>query len=215
MRVTLPLPVPSHRQTPDIRQRRLHPPEPLGSRGIPKHPETIPVYSICRDKNKKPLATQVDKGLPSRCAERAQRKAGTSGQADGPGDRLDLSQLPGDGRPLGEGSACVLDAHHNLPPASDATNLDARKTRCDCQAICNEDGLARTHNTLRFRRLATAGDDRLGLGLHASAPVRSGDSILGILNVAGPDWSSFSAEALALMTNVGNQIGVAGAIQSP
>jgi GAF domain-containing protein len=75
--------------------------------------------------------------------------------------------------------------------------------------MCNEDGLARTHNTLRCRRLAGAGDHRLGLGLHASAPLCSGDSILGILNVAGPDWSSFCAEALALMANVGNQIGVA------
>jgi sigma-B regulation protein RsbU (phosphoserine phosphatase) len=45
--------------------------------------------------------------------------------------------------------------------------------------------------------------------MHASAPLRSGDRTLGILNVAAPDWSSFNPQSLALLTNVGNQIGVA------
>ena len=44
--------------------------------------------------------------------------------------------------------------------------------------------------------------------MHASTPLRSGDQILGILNVAGPDWTHFSAEALALLTNVGSQMGI-------
>jgi GAF domain-containing protein len=36
-----------------------------------------------------------------------------------------------------------------------------------------------------------------------------GDQVLGILNVAAPDWSAFSPRSLALLTNVGNQMGVA------
>jgi sigma-B regulation protein RsbU (phosphoserine phosphatase) len=47
------------------------------------------------------------------------------------------------------------------------------------------------------------------LQVHASAPLRSGDRILGILNVAGPDWSAFNAQALALLSNVGSQMGLA------
>jgi len=51
--------------------------------------------------------------------------------------------------------------------------------------------------------------DRQGLTVHASTPLCSGDRVLGILNVAGPDWSHFSPEALTLLTSVGNQLGVA------
>jgi sigma-B regulation protein RsbU (phosphoserine phosphatase) len=45
--------------------------------------------------------------------------------------------------------------------------------------------------------------------MHASTPLRAGDRILGILNVAGPDWSAFSPAALSILTNVGNQMGTA------
>jgi sigma-B regulation protein RsbU (phosphoserine phosphatase) len=57
--------------------------------------------------------------------------------------------------------------------------------------------------------LLNAPGDRRGLLMHASAPLRSGDHILGIMNVAGPDWTHFNAEALALLTNVGSQMGIA------
>jgi sigma-B regulation protein RsbU (phosphoserine phosphatase) len=112
-------------------------------------------------------------------------------------------------RDLQGGSAFVLAAHHNLPQALDTTNAEVWEAGCDCQTLCNEHGLTSADNILQCRRLARASDDRLGLGLHASAPLRSRDTILGILNVAGADWSSFSAEALTLLTNVSNQIGVA------
>lgn len=62
---------------------------------------------------------------------------------------------------------------------------------------------------MRCSRLGDASGDRRGLAVHASVPLRSGDRVLGILNVAGPDWASFSPRALALLTNVGNQMGIA------
>jgi serine phosphatase RsbU (regulator of sigma subunit) len=112
----------------------------------------------------------------------------------------------GDGR---GGGGYVLAAHYNLPPALDVANADAWAGTCDCQERCNEECRTQAHNILQCGRLAGVQGDRRGLALHASAPLRSGDKILGILNVAGPDWSSFSAQALTLLTNVGNQIGVA------
>jgi sigma-B regulation protein RsbU (phosphoserine phosphatase) len=103
----------------------------------------------------------------------------------------------------------LLAAHHNLPPALNVANADAWSAGCHCQELCNQACLTQAHNILECSRLASAGEGRHGLALHASAPIRCAGKILGILNVAGADWSSFSSEALALLTNVGNQIGVA------
>ncbi len=103
----------------------------------------------------------------------------------------------------------VLAAHYNLPPALDVANSGAWEGTCDCQKRCDEACDTQAHNILRCGRLAGVQGDRRGLALHASAPLRSGERSLGILNVAGPDWSSFSSQALTLLTNVGNQIGVA------
>jgi GAF domain-containing protein len=47
------------------------------------------------------------------------------------------------------------------------------------------------------------------LNVHASAPLRAGDRTVGILNVAAPDWEAFNPRSLALLANVGDQIGVA------
>jgi serine phosphatase RsbU (regulator of sigma subunit) len=103
----------------------------------------------------------------------------------------------------------LLAAHHNLPPALDVANTDAWNVGCHCQELCNQACLNQAHNILECSRLASASEGRHGLALHASTPIRCGDRSLGILNVAGADWASFSSEALALLTNVGNQIGVA------
>lgn len=107
------------------------------------------------------------------------------------------------------GAGYVLAAHYNLPPALDVANSRAWEGTCDCQIRCGEACETQAHNILRCGRLAGVRGDRRGLALHASAPLYSGDLSLGILNVAGPDWSSFSPQALTLLTNVGNQIGVA------
>jgi serine phosphatase RsbU (regulator of sigma subunit) len=107
------------------------------------------------------------------------------------------------------GKGYVLAAYHNLPPALALDKARPWKGNCDCQDLCKKGKLAAAYNEVRCSRLLNAPGDRRGLVMHASAPLRSGEHILGILNVAGPDWTHFSAESLALLTNVGSQIAIA------
>ncbi|MFN8457603.1 MAG: GAF domain-containing SpoIIE family protein phosphatase [Anaerolineae bacterium] len=107
------------------------------------------------------------------------------------------------------GKGYTLVAHHNLPPALALDKSRPWKGNCDCQSFCQKGKLAGAYNEVRCSRLLTAPGDRRGLVMHASVPLRSGEHVLGIMNVAGPDWTHFSAEALALLTNVGNQMGIA------
>jgi sigma-B regulation protein RsbU (phosphoserine phosphatase) len=107
------------------------------------------------------------------------------------------------------GKGYVLAAHHNLPPAMGVRRARAWKGECECQGLCHKGQLTEGYNEVQCSRLRNAPGDRHGLVVHASAPLRSGDNILGILNVAGPDWDSFSEEALVLLANVGSQMGIA------
>lgn len=107
------------------------------------------------------------------------------------------------------GRGYTLAAHHNLPPAMDLDNPAAWYSGCDCQMACDQGQLQQAYNEIECSRLAKLSGDRRGLTVHASAPLCAGDQVLGILNVAAPDWSAFSPRTLALLTNVGNQIGVA------
>jgi sigma-B regulation protein RsbU (phosphoserine phosphatase) len=107
------------------------------------------------------------------------------------------------------GKGFVLAAHYNLPPAMAVGKPRAWKGGCTCQTLCHKSQLLDAYNEVRCTRLASANGDKRGLAVHASAPLRAGGQILGILNVAGPDWEAFSEEALILLTNVGAQIGMA------
>jgi serine phosphatase RsbU (regulator of sigma subunit) len=107
------------------------------------------------------------------------------------------------------GRGYTLAAHMNLPPAIASDRADAWEKGCDCQGYCDHGKLTGAYNELYCTRLEEARGDRRGLVVHASAPLRSGNSILGILNVAATDWSSFSPRALAFLNNVGNHMGVA------
>lgn len=107
------------------------------------------------------------------------------------------------------GRGYTLAAHCNLPPAMALDKPRAWKGECRCQSLCNEGELTRSYNEVRCSRLANAGGQRRGLIVHASTALYSGDRVLGILNVAAPDWSAFSEEALAILTNAGSQMGIA------
>jgi GAF domain-containing protein len=107
------------------------------------------------------------------------------------------------------GSGFVLAAHHNLPPALDLENADAWQGSCLCQDLCNAGCGGEAYNEVHCSRLEKVRGDRRGLAVHASTPLRSGDRILGILNVARPDWASFRPQALMLLSNVGNHMGAA------
>jgi sigma-B regulation protein RsbU (phosphoserine phosphatase) len=107
------------------------------------------------------------------------------------------------------GNGYVLGAHHNLPPALALDNGSAWARGCTCQRLCSEQCLTQAHNVVECSRLADIPGDRRGLAVHASTPLRAGDHSLGILNVAAPEWASFSPESLSILTNVGSQMGVA------
>lgn len=102
-----------------------------------------------------------------------------------------------------------LAAHHSLPPAMALTNPEAWDKGCDCQGLCLDGKLAGAYNEVRCSRLGGVIGDRNGLAVHATTPLRSGDRVLGILNVAAPSWSYFTPRSLSLLTNVGNQMGIA------
>lgn len=110
---------------------------------------------------------------------------------------------------LQAGSGFVLAAHHNLPLALDPANHAAWSGNCECQRRSESGLLVEAYNEICCSRLAAASGDRRGLAVHASAPLRSGNRTLGILNVAGPDWASFSPRALALLSSVAGQMGIA------
>lgn len=111
----------------------------------------------------------------------------------------------------GEGSShsYTLAAHYNLPPALDPGDAETWRPGCACQLRLDESGADEAYNAIECSRLGHAQGDRRGLAVHASAALRAGDRILGILNVAAPDWNAFSPHALALLTNVGSQVGTA------
>jgi len=109
--------------------------------------------------------------------------------------------------PLGqEGAPFELAAHRNLPPALE--DPKAWESGCYCQDLCLEGKLTAAYTEVGCSRLAEAEIGRRDLQVHASSPLRSGGKTLGILNVAGRAWVDFDERALALLTNVGAQLGV-------
>lgn len=107
------------------------------------------------------------------------------------------------------GESFVLAAHIDLPPAVGPDRAEVWQVECECQTACNRGRLTRAYNQVRCSRLASFSGDRRGLAVHATVPLRSRDRILGILNVAAPDWSSFQPTALTLLGRVGEQMGIA------
>jgi sigma-B regulation protein RsbU (phosphoserine phosphatase) len=107
------------------------------------------------------------------------------------------------------GKGYSLAAYVNLPDGMDLNLPEAWKKGCDCQALCTNGNLTKAFNEIKCSRLDGLTEGRAGLRIHASAPVLSGDSVLGVLNVAAPNWEHFSSRSLALLTNMGVQMGVA------
>lgn len=107
------------------------------------------------------------------------------------------------------GPQFTLAAHHNLPQALDLDNPEAWHKGCDCQTLCLKGKLDEAYNEVHCSRLGAASGDKEELVVHASTPLRSGDTVVGILNVAAPSWDSFSPRSLTLLSSVGSQMGVA------
>jgi serine phosphatase RsbU (regulator of sigma subunit) len=118
-----------------------------------------------------------------------------------------LKEVPDRAQPASGRFSLV--AHHNLPPALDPDQADVWEGGCACQKLGTEGRLNEAYNEVHCSRLERGRGDRRGLAVHASVPLRSEGRMLGILNVAAPDWASFSPQALSLLSNVGTQMGTA------
>lgn len=99
-------------------------------------------------------------------------------------------------------------AHHDLPPAL-AYPGEPWVGGCNCNWLFKSGELHTAVNIVQCSRLAEAEGDRRGLEFHASAPLRSEDRMLGILNVASPGWDRFTPDTLLLLSAVGAQLGTA------
>jgi len=102
-----------------------------------------------------------------------------------------------------------LGAHSNLPPGLAPENAEVWNHTCTCQGLMLDGNLTEAYTEVGCSRLASVVGGRNGLTVHASAPLVSGNRQLGILNIAAKDWTAFNPRSLALLTIVGNQIGVA------
>lgn len=101
-------------------------------------------------------------------------------------------------------------AYHDLPPGLRFPGqLELWCGGCNCHKLFNSGELHTAVNIVQCSRLADATGDRRGLEFHASAPLRSEDRMLGILNVASPGSETFTPDTLLLLSAVGAQLGTA------
>jgi signal transduction histidine kinase len=102
----------------------------------------------------------------------------------------------------------------NLPPA---LTFDGKRPMCEGGCWCLDrfhDGrLRRAVNILNCKRIEDAEKydwgDTEGITHHASIPLRSGEVLFGVLNVASPGKTHFTEEELALLQSIALQIGSA------
>lgn len=108
----------------------------------------------------------------------------------------------------GDSGVFRLVARHSLPPAIDYPGPPWNDT-CNCQELCDEGKLNKAVNMVRCSRLRHAVGDKHGLYQHASVPLRIGDDLLGILNVATSEFGRFGPAQLQLLSTVGLMLGIA------
>lgn len=107
-----------------------------------------------------------------------------------------------------------LAADAALPPALGTDEKSPMKAgSCWCLEQLRTGRLHHAANILHCKRIDDAirlrRGDTDGITHHASIPLRSGDEVFGILNVASPGRTRFSEEELALLQSVAYQIGTA------
>ncbi|WP_339182607.1 GAF domain-containing sensor histidine kinase [Paenibacillus sp. FSL H8-0317] len=107
---------------------------------------------------------------------------------------------------------CVSD--YNLPPALLRKNKEPMRTgTCWCVNRFKDGQLNHVVNIINCKRLEDAVEFQWGdthdITHHATVPLRSGEKMLGLLNVAAPAKEHFSDSELALLQGVAYQIGSA------
>lgn len=107
---------------------------------------------------------------------------------------------------------CVSD--YNLPPALLRKDKEPMRTgTCWCVNRFKDGRLNHAVNIINCKRLEDAVEFQWGdthdITHHATVPLRSGEKMLGLLNVAAPGKEHFSDSELALLQSVAYQIGSA------
>lgn len=108
--------------------------------------------------------------------------------------------------------SCAID--RNLPPALRINNKEPmHQGTCWCLNRLWDGRLKVAVNILNCKRLEDALEyqwgDTGGITHHASIPLRSGEQVIGLLNVAAPGKTLFTDSELALLQSVAYQIGSA------
>lgn len=115
---------------------------------------------------------------------------------------------------LDERNEIYLAAKQNLPPYL-ADHPERLTGSCVCldTFLSSTMELAANVDVLRCSRLKNAERDSdpsaLGLRFHASVPIHTGDTILGVMNVASEDWRELRPDELQLLHIISDQIGLA------
>jgi two-component system, NarL family, sensor kinase len=98
--------------------------------------------------------------------------------------------------------------HSDLPPAL-AYPGAPWEPECTCQKLARAGDLRGAAQVVECSRLRDATGDRHGLAYHASVPLEEGDRLLGIMNVATPQWDLFTPQDLQILSAVGYQLATA------
>ena len=102
----------------------------------------------------------------------------------------------------------TLATYHGLPPALHCPG-PAWDGACSCNSLAVNDKLNEAVNIVHCSRLQYAEGEKENLAFHASVPLETPRSQIGILNVAATDGRLFREDELQLLNTVGNQMGVA------
>ena len=107
----------------------------------------------------------------------------------------------------GPGFAMV--AHVNLPPAMGLDHHGVWEGRCTCEKRQQSEGMERAHNETACSRVGRLCRERACHSVHATAPVRTGSEVIGLLNVANAGWTPLDADLLLVLEDVGRSLGEA------
>jgi len=107
-----------------------------------------------------------------------------------------------------EQGAFTIASYHELPPAL-AYPGPAWDDTCECQRLARRGDLHAAAQVVECSRLRDATGDRQGLAYHASVPLVKGDRLLGIMNVATPQWDVFTPQDIEILSAIGHQIATA------
>lgn len=101
-----------------------------------------------------------------------------------------------------------LFARHELPPAILYPG-PAWNDTCDCHGMCAANKFNRSVTMMRCSRLRTAVGDKKTLSQHASVPIRSGNEVIGLLNVAMSEFARLTPAQTELLGALGSILGTA------